>query len=65
MGENPNQKNDEQRRQGPGQTEPMTQPDKSTGSKDKDLGQGRKASDEDMQKKPGQDMDPNKAGTNR
>jgi hypothetical protein len=61
MGEN-QQKNDEQRRQGPGETDPTTQPDKSNEGKDKDMGQGRKAADEDIQKKP---LDPDKAETHR
>lgn len=48
MPENPMKDDDQgQRRESPGQTVPMTQPDKSKEGMDKD----RKASDEELQKK--------------
>ncbi len=48
MPDNPMKKDDEgQRRESPGQTVPMTQPDTSKEGMDKD----RKASDEDLEKK--------------
>lgn len=57
MGENPESNEQGQERRGPGQNEPVTQPDRSKegGGLDKDLGQGRKAGDEGGQPRPDQD----------
>ena len=47
------EQNDEMNKpkQGPGQNQPMGQPKPDQGGKDRDLGHGRKAGDEDLDRK--------------
>ena len=51
-------------KQGPGQSQPMTQPKPDQGGKDRDLGQGRKAGDEDLERKKAP-TDPDRDTTER